>query len=165
MRELKNMAEAQRMREVRQKRRSSGLCYQCGKPTENIGSSCNACRKEFAAVREARKANGICVTCGQKKAAQGRKSCTDCLKRFNIYGKEHYALHRESHLEAVNRRRQELIDAGLCYRCRKPTDRGYGLQCSSCLEITNARQRGYKKRKAGSKMITDSYCKPSFEII
>ena len=157
------------IKKLHAQRKAAGLCYRCGEPTENIGKPCNKCREKICEYsREKKKmcaSAGICVTCGMKEAAKGRKSCPDCLERFKTISSAKYYADRESRLAKAKERRQRYIDAGLCYVCRQPTDRGHGKMCSICLEKTNARNRSKTKRKRKDKYVTDSYCKPSFEII
>lgn len=140
--------------ENRQKRRlywiATGKCSRCGAPLEDKQyKTCQRCRDHAARfkndqnkrVYDARKEEGKCVKCGKKYAESGKVYCQDCLNRQKQW-------QRKSDPGNVKKyeRRQELIDAGLCIDCRRPTTGGR-QRCDRCIEMRRDSTRKYKITK------------------
>ena len=73
--------EALRQQQLYLRRRSSGVCTDCGKHAV-IGprSICSACRAWRATARAARRDSGRCVNCGNPKLS-GNSRCAACISR------------------------------------------------------------------------------------
>ena len=111
----------------RDKLRSEGLCYYCGKePARDgmvSGESCARKNKIYSKMKfDLHKASGICVQCWKKPARDGHVTCEPCVKD-------------------MIRRTTKKRKSGLCYYCcsAKPT---VGIYCESCAP---------KARKIGSR--------------
>lgn len=90
----------QYMREYRRKRKESGLCLQCGRPTVNGRSYCTEhSNSRSAKKREKRREQGItarvlfgdgyhCTFCGKEPAEAGGKLCPVCLERIRKWSAE-----------------------------------------------------------------------------
>ena len=117
-------------------------------------------RCEAAERREA----GRCIRCGTAPAADGRKSCEDCLEKRRVSDRANYAagkaagkLYGGANIEAKRRsartrskrRQKQRVEAGLCIRCGKPAPAEEGTTCSPCREKRQeAERRQYADRRA-----------------
>lgn len=76
------------------------------------------------------KAHHRCTRCKKQDAytLNGKTYCYECTEKR----KEEYQLKKQKHAEWWKNYTSNLIDKGLCPRCRKPTDR-QGKICTECL--------------------------------
>lgn len=66
-------------------------------------------------------AAGLCVRCA--KESPDRTVCRECYKKNETQ---------------KTKRRKELREAGLCARCKFPSE---GFECAECVEVRNAKRR------------------------
>lgn len=128
--------------EFRKKRKSAGVCVQCGREDAftMVGRSlCDRCAamaresnsrwyiknsekilSDRTKLKESRKANGLCPVCG-KPANDGFVMCGPCRKKRSDYRKRH-------------RIRVPRGECGVCYRCNKKEAISGKRMCLECYE-------------------------------
>lgn len=135
----------------KQKRKQNKLCLNCGEQLDREGTYCLACRDKINAdVREMRKwyqDNGICPRCRKNKLYGDEKNCVECSA--DAYAATMKSRDRETynknHAEWSKRTHQEMIDKGICTRCRKRNADSGHKTCGIC----RAKGRQYKRMKYG----------------
>lgn len=132
----------------------NGLCIGCRKPIDRDGVYCSDCRmKHNNMVRMERiyyQSNRVCPRCRKNSLTGDEKICPECLSyqyainmrsRENL-GTEHY---NKQHAEWSRRTHWEMIEKGICTRCRKmKADAGFKT-CGIC----RAKTRNYNRKKRG----------------
>ena len=157
------MAKNIYVKRMRDKRKQNNLCIACGKELDREGIYCLSCRNKINAdTNETRKwyqDNGICPRCKKNKLFGDEKNCVECTAYGYAYtmprreeNREHY---NKVHAEWSKRTHQEMIDKGICTRCRnRKADYGYKT-CGIC----RAEDREYKRIKYGKPSRTERYAK------
>lgn len=147
------MAKNIYVQRMREKRKQNNLCLACGKELDREGIYCLSCRDKINTdVKETRKwyqDNGICPRCRKNKLFGDEKNCPECtayaytmIMPKREQNREHY---NETHAEWSRRKHQEMIEKGICTRCRKrKSDYGYKT-CGICRN----EGREYKRMKYG----------------
>lgn len=135
------------------RRKDNGLCLKCGKKNDSDSLICTDCRKKInkykAETRKWLQNYGICPRCQKNKLYGDEKNCPECsaysyslIMPKRELNKEHY---NQIHRKWSRKTHQEMIEKGICTRCRKrKADRGYKT-CGICRSAT----RNYKKMKYG----------------
>ena len=132
------------------KRRALSLCPECGKPLDREGYNCRSCcdrhNERNKLDRIYYQSNGVCPRCRKNQILGEEKACPECNAKLYARimqnrSKEEY---NKSHAEWSKRTHHEMIDKGICTRCRKrKADNGYKT-CGICREKT----RNYKRKDA-----------------
>lgn len=138
-------------RRMIERRKENNLCTNCGKPLDREGTSCIECRnkinKEVRDTRNWYQSHGICPRCRRNKLYGTEKNCPECAARAYISAMKtrDNEKYNRKHAEWSKRTHQEMIDKGICTRCRKRNaDGGY----KTC-EICRAKGKQYKRMKYG----------------
>lgn len=143
------------------KRKSNGLCLNCGKPLDREGVHCIACREKInKTTRERRhwyQNNGICPRCGKVSLMGDEKVCPECNAEFaNRASKT-----REKNREEYNKKQRTIHkiiydkrnELGICYRCgKRKADIGYKT-CGIC----RVKTRDYHLKKYGKPDRSERY--------
>ena len=137
-----------------EKRKTNGLCIDCGTELDRDGVRCVKCNTKHNEKNNADRKwyieNGICPVCRDNFLFGDEKVCLECgaskyaetMKSRERLGKEHY---NKVHREWSKRTHHEMIQKGICTRCRKrKADYGYKT-CGICRE----KGRKYKRVKYG----------------
>lgn len=134
------------------RRKENNLCLDCGKPLDRKASRCVDCaerfNKDYRERRQWYKEHRICPRCFKNDLIGDENICLECnaygyemtLKSREKLGKEHC---NKVHAEWSKRTHHEMIEKGICTRCRKRSaDNGYKT-CSICRN----KSRKYKQSK------------------
>lgn len=142
---LKDMYDSKYYRARVQKAKENNTCPQCNKPMDRKGFYCRECTDkktiEIKKTRELRKELGLCPRCGKVELWGDEKVCLECSARdyentMRTREKEHY---NQVHREWSKRTHQEMIEKGICTRCRK-RKADYGFKtCGVCRDKTRKR--------------------------
>ena len=137
-----------------ERRKESGLCIDCGTKLDRDGVRCVKCNtknnEKNNADRKWYRENGICPRCRNNTIFGNENICPECsaeMYEINMnsrerLGREHY---NEVHKEWSKRTPREMIERGICTRCRKrKADYGYKT-CGICRK----KIRNYKRIKYG----------------
>ena len=148
------MATSIYRRRLLENRKTNGLCIDCGNVLDRDGVRCVKCNeknnKESKEDRKWYRENGICPRCRKNIILGTENVCPECsayayeitMKSRERLGKEHY---NKVHKEWSKRTHHEMIQKGICTRCRKrKADYGYKT-CGICRE----KGRKYKRVKYG----------------
>ena len=143
-------------------RKANGLCIDCGTELDRDGVRCVKCNTKHNEKNNADRKwyieNGICPVCRDNFLFGDEKVCLECgaskyaetMKSRERLGREHY---NEVHKEWSKRTHHEMIDRGICTRCRKrKADYGYKT-CGVCRE----KIRNYKRIKYGKSDRSERY--------
>lgn len=143
-------------------RKANGLCIDCGNALDRDGVRCVKCNtkhnKEGKADRKWYRENGICPRCRKNIILGTENVCPECsayayeitMNSRERLGKEHY---NKVHKDWSKRTHHEMIDRGICTRCRKrKADYGYKT-CGVCRE----KIRNYKRIKYGKPDRSERY--------
>ena len=143
------MAENIYVQRMREKRKQNNLCVACGKILDREGTMCIDCRqKATKQTNENRKwfqEHGICPRCTKEKLYGDEKNCINCRIKTteNTLVKRNKERYNKNHAEWSKRTHQEMIEKGICTRCRKrKADYGYKT-CGIC----RAKDKEYKRMK------------------
>lgn len=132
------------------RRKDNGLCPGCGKKLDREGHYCSECLvKHREYVRENRIfciEHGLCSRCGKERVLGEETICPECnSKAYISKTRQDKDLVNEKHREWSKRTHHEMIEKGICTRCRKrKAENGYKT-CSICRSKT----RNYKRMKYG----------------
>ena len=156
------MASAIDQRRLLESRMTNGLCIDCGTELDRDGVRCIKCNtkhnEESKADRKWYIENGICPRCMKNTLFGDENMCPECsaeMYEINMnsrerLGREHY---NEVHKEWSKRTHHEMIERGICTRCRKrKADYGYKT-CGICRE----KGRKYKRVKYGKPDRSERY--------
>ena len=145
-----------------EKRKTNGLCIDCGNVLDRDGVRCVKCNeknnKESKEDRKWYRENGICPRCRKNIILGTENVCPECsayayeitMNSRERLGKEHY---NKVHKEWSKRTHHEMIQKGICTRCRKrKADYGYKT-CGICRE----KGRKYKRVKYGKPDRSERY--------
>ena len=156
------MATSIYQRRLLEKRKLNGLCIDCGNALDRDGVRCVKCNeknnKESKEDRKWYRENGICPRCRKNIILGTENVCPECsayayeitMKSRERLGKEHY---NKVHKEWSKRTHHEMIQKGICTRCRKrKADYGYKT-CGICRE----KERRYKRVKYGKPDRSERY--------
>ena len=156
------MATSIYQRRLLENRKANGLCIDCGNALDRDGVRCVKCNtkhnKEGKADRKWYRENGICPRCRKNIILGTENVCPECsayeyeitMNSRERLGKEHY---NEVHKEWSKRTHHEMIERGICTRCRKrKADYGYKT-CGICRE----KIRNYKRIKYGKPDRSERY--------
>ena len=148
------MATSIYQKRLLEKRKANGLCIDCGNVLDRDGVRCVKCNeknnKESKEDRKWYRENGICPRCRKNIILGTENVCPECsayayeitMNSRERLGKEHY---NKVHKEWSKRTHHEMIQKGICTRCRKrKADYGYKT-CGICRE----KGRKYKRVKYG----------------
>ena len=133
-----------------QRKKEQGICTKCGKRNSQQGKTlcyeCNEKNNEYSRqTRKFFKENHICVTCGKNKVFGDEKNCFDCKEKYRqIKNKKDKEIINKQHREWNRKTHAEMIEKGICTRCRKRnSDNGYKT-CGICRE----KIREYRRKKS-----------------
>lgn len=145
-----------------ERRKESGLCIDCGNVLDRDGVRCVKCNTKHNEKNKADRKwyieNGICPVCRDNFLFGDEKVCLECgaskyaekMKSIERLGREHY---NEVHREWSKRTHHEMIERGICTRCRKrKADYGYKT-CGIC----RGKIRNYKRIKYGKPDRSERY--------
>lgn len=110
-REIKDASQ----RKVRKQRRDSGLCTDCGSPTEDGHAYCLECLASRRERSKEWKESGLCISCGRVKQDPSHVVCESC----------------RAHQRA---RHAELKAAGICTKCCQAEVEDARAMCRGCRE-------------------------------
>ena len=156
------MATSIYQRRLLENRKTNGLCIDCGNVLDRDGVRCVKCNeknnKESKEDRKWYRENGICPRCRKNIILGTENVCAECsayeyevnMNSRERLGKEHY---NEVHKEWSKRTHHEMIERGICTRCRKrKADYGYKT-CGICRD----KGRKYKRVKYGKPDRSERY--------
>ena len=156
------MATSIYRRRLLENRKTNGLCIDCGTELDRDGVRCVKCNTKHNEKNNADRKwyieNGICPVCRDNFLFGDEKVCLECgaskyaetMKSRERLGREHY---NEVHKEWSKRTHHEMIQKGICTRCRKrKADYGYKT-CGICRE----KGRKYKRVKYGKPDRSERY--------
>ena len=156
------MATSIYRRRLLENRKANGLCIDCGNALDRDGVRCVKCNeknnKESKEDRKWYRENGICPRCRKNIILGTENVCPECsayayeitMNSRERLGKEHY---NKVHKEWSKRTHHEMIQKGICTRCRKrKADYGYKT-CGICRE----KGRKYKRVKYGKPDRSERY--------
>ena len=156
------MATSIYQRRLLENRKTNGLCIDCGTELDRDGVRCVKCNtKHNEKNNDGRKwyrYNGICPRCRKNTLFGDENMCPECsaeMYEINMnsrerLGREHY---NEVHKEWSKRTHHEMIERGICTRCRKrKADYGYKT-CGICRD----KGRKYKRVKYGKPDRSERY--------
>ena len=156
------MATSIYQKRLLEKRKENGLCIDCGNALDRDGVRCVKCNTKHNEKNNADRKwyieNGICPVCRDNFLFGDEKVCLECgalkyaetMKSRERLGREHY---NEVHREWSKRTHHEMIQKGICTRCRKrKADYGYKT-CGICRE----KGRKYKRVKYGKPDRSERY--------
>ena len=156
------MATSIYRRRLLENRKANGLCIDCGNALDRDGVRCVKCNeknnKESKEDRKWYRENGICPRCRKNIILGTENVCPECsayayeitMNSRERLGKEHY---NKVHKEWSKRTHHEMIQKGICTRCRKrKADYGYKT-CGICRE----KGRRYKRVKYGKPDRSERY--------
>ena len=156
------MATSIYQKRLLEKRKANGLCIDCGNALDRDGVRCVKCNTKHNEKNNADRKwyieNGICPVCRDNFLFGDEKVCLECgaskyaetMKSRERLGREHY---NEVHKEWSKRTHHEMIERGICTRCRKrKADYGYKT-CSICRE----KIRNYNRIKYGKPDRSERY--------
>lgn len=137
-------------------RKENHLCVQCGKTLEKNCTKvyCEECsdkRKNTTnTTRRVLQQNGICPRCGKNRIIGDEKQCLECNAKAYEYNINFYTREERNKQHAAwsKRTHHEMIEKGICTRCRKrKADNGFKT-CGIC----RAKIRQYKRNKSKCKI-------------
>ena len=156
------MATSIYQRRLLENRKANGLCIDCGTELDRDGVRCVKCNTKHNEKNKADRKwyieNGICPVCRDNFLFGDEKVCLECgaskyaetMKSRERLGREHY---NKLHKEWSKRTHHEMIQKGICTRCRKrKVDYGYKT-CGVCRE----KIRNYKRIKYGKPDRSERY--------
>ena len=156
------MATSIYQRRLLENRKANGLCIDCGNVLDRDGVRCVKCNeknnKESKEDRKWYRENGICPRCRKNIILGTENVCPECsayayeitMNSRERLGKEHY---NKVHKEWSKRTHHEMIQKGICTRCRKrKADYGY----KTC-GIWREKGRKYKRVKYGKPDRSERY--------
>lgn len=136
------------------RRKSNGLCIQCGKPLDRTGIRCIECNNsKKIRENEDRKwysENGYCPRCHKNKLFGDEKNCPECsakayghnMNKINRIGKQKF---NEQSAEMARKRYRERSENGICTRCGKRKSEHGFKTCGICRAKDHNRKQKYKK--------------------
>ena len=138
--------ERQCKKRIHDRRVAEGVCVKCGRPRDDERyKTCSRCRnkdvfyKRNDKVRyDQRKESGMCVDCGERAALAGHILCNRCRNKRKVNNRKN-----DPGWAKKYERRQQLILAGLCIDCSKPTLNGK-QRCPTCIEARRDSTRKYQ---------------------
>lgn len=98
-----------------QRRKTLGLCSNCGSPAIVGKTLCSACAEKHAAKYRTKRKKGVCFNCGNE-AAPNKTRCESCGERQKLLQQQ---------------KRKERKAKGECVRCGERSKRG---RCENCLK-------------------------------
>lgn len=132
-----------------EKRKKNNLCIDCGKPLDRDGVRCVECNDKHSKYQnESRRyyqSLGFCPRCKIEKLYGDEKICIKCsgYMQENVLKNRDRLEYNRQHAEWSKRTHKQMIEQGICYRCRKhKADFGYKT-CGMC----RAKLREYKREK------------------
>lgn len=134
-----------------QKRKSQGICVDCGKEKADEGYvTCTKCRtKQRISSQERRefyKSLGICPRCGKNKLFGDERSCPECLAENAIIKKRSREKLKKTDMDYFREYQERLKQEGLCRTgCGRKRVSGK-TYCKSCLIKHNEKTKEYKRR-------------------
>lgn len=119
--------------EYRRKRSESGLCIECGEPSEGR-LRCKECRRKNTEAQKARAlrnvVDGKCRMCGQLSVFGEHNYCEGCLVKANAATRKSFA---------------KKITDGRCTTCGKYVESG--KRCDDCRVKANANTTALRKKR------------------
>lgn len=134
-----------------QKAKENNTCPQCGKTMDRNGFYCRECADkksiETQKIRAVRKELGLCPRCGKVELWGDETVCLECSARdyantMRTRNREHY---NQLHREWSKKTHQEMIEQGICTRCRKRKADCGRKTCGICREKDRIRRMKYQK--------------------
>lgn len=150
-----------------QKRRSLGLCVDCGNPAENGACRCLKCstnkNNEKALNYRLYQSYGVCPICKVNSIIGDEKTCPECRATSVEYSNDWHRKNRDQYnqthrtwakMEYANRK-----ELGICTRCGKRKSINGRVMCGICAD--KARKQKEKKRSSAmtkSERIENGIC-------
>lgn len=137
-------------------RKENHLCVKCGNHLEDDCTTvhCKKCgeqiRNTVNVTRHILQKNGICPRCGKNKILGDEKQCLECNAKLYEYNINFYTREERNKQHAAwsKRTHHEMIEKGICTRCRKrKADNGFKT-CGIC----RAKIRQYKRKSSENKI-------------
>lgn len=102
----------------------------------------------YAAQRRERlSAAGLCIQCGKVPSADTDRYCADCREYHRAYGRNNYPKRRGELALSKEARRQQRVEAGLCYYCGNHPSVEPGTKCLPCREDFRRRHEAFTARE------------------
>lgn len=156
------MATSIYQRRLLENRKTNGLCIDCGTTLDRDGVRCVKCNTKHneknKADRKWYRENGICPRCRNNTIFGNENICPECsaeMYEINMNSRERLGIehYNEVHKEWSKRTHREMIERGICTRCRKrKADYGYKT-CGICRK----KIRNYKRIKYGKPDRSERY--------
>lgn len=141
------------------RRKNNGLCVNCGKTMDRKGAYCQKCleesNKERRETRKWYQENGICPRCRKEKLYGDEKQCPGCAaKAYEIVIlTRDFEKFKKQHAEWSKKTHHQMIEQGICTRCRKRKADGGYKTCGIC----RSRERERKRKKYGKPSRSERY--------
>lgn len=121
-----------------EKRKMNKLCRDCGKPLDRDGVRCIECNDKHNQYQNENRryyqSLGFCPRCKIEKLYGDEKMCINCsryMQEINLKNRDRLEYNKQ-HAEWSRRTHKQMIEQGICYRCRKrKSDIGYKT-CGIC---------------------------------
>lgn len=159
------------------RRKMNGLCIDCNNPLDRDGVRCVSCNDNHnnynAETRKFYQSMGICPRCRKNNLYGNEKVCIECSYKLseevmrtrdkNNYNKKHAEWSRRTH--------KEMVEKGICYRCRK-RKADYGFKtCGICrtkhanyVRMKNQKPDRKERYKQGLCYFCDNEIKPGYKV-
>lgn len=141
------MATSRYQKALIERRKSQGLCVECGQPLDRNGTRCVKCRKKINRVTKERRSwyflHNICPRCGKNDLFGDETICPECSARNtnNTLKNRNYEEYNNYHRNWAKSTYQKRKEAGLCTRCGKRKATEGRTTCGVCRERDNAARR------------------------
>lgn len=121
-----------------EKRKKNKLCRDCGKPLDRDGVRCIECNDKHNQYQNENRryyqSLGFCPRCKIEKLYGDEKMCINCsryMQEINLKNRDRLEYNKQ-HAEWSRRTHKQMLEKGICYRCRKrKADVGYKT-CGIC---------------------------------
>ena len=147
-----------------ERRKSNGLCINCGSPLDRAGLRCKkCCEKRNKWTREHREwylSHKICPRCGKNDLMGDETICPECRAKGtnNTLKKRNRDTYNSYHNEWAKSTYKKRKEAGVCTRCgKRKAPEGY-FKCSVCRAKDNERRRIREGTSEQSERIEKGLC-------
>lgn len=138
-----------------ERRKENVQCVKCGKKIDRDGALCIDCLKktnyEHRTTRRLYQKHRICPRCRKNSLIGDEKNCLECSAKHyeQFVTKREKGHYNEIHREWSKRTHYEMIELGICTRCRKRNaDNGYKT-CGICrAKIRESKCKNYKPSRS-----------------
>ena len=135
-----------------ERRKSRGLCVNCGKinPVQGKVMCAECAGKQKNYRRETRKffqGIGLCPRCGKNKLFGDEKECPECTAMMYEINRRSRERRNITNMDYYRKDVARLKEQGLCRGCRKRKAAEGHTYCSICLARHRERGREYRRKK------------------